>query len=1014
MVKVEGAYEAADGLIRQAARNKGSSLHLSHHQLTRLPPGIGRLTHLQRIDLNGNELTELPIEITELNNLLYLSLANNKITAVPREIGHLADLRHLYLGSNELTELSPAIGQLRDLQHFSLTSNQLTHLPREIGLLTNLQYLDLTDNQLTALPPEIGQLTNLQQLNLTGNRLTALPSEIGQLTNLKNLYVGANQLAELPSDLHRLTNLQTFHLTFNHLTSLPPDIGELGNLQTLDLDGNQLRMLPRELARLSRTIHLLLRGNPLRAPLPELLERGTPALFSYLHSLASAGPQYEAKVLLVGEGNVGKTSLIAALQGNPFVPNRPTTHGIQIGTLIVDHPELPEVITLNTWDFGGQEVYRITHQFFFSRRALYVLVWRPREGQEENAIEGWCKRIKLRVGDYARVLVVATHADERRPELDFPYLKRQFGELIADHQAVDNQSGSGIEQLRVAIAAEAAELPQMGELISERWIAARDDLKGRPDPQISYDEFANVCTRHGLDESQTATLAGLLHDLGHIIHYAEDEGLRDVVVLQPEWLTKAIGYVLEDRKTEAAGGVLSHTRLKTIWQDPTREESYPSVYHPYFLRLMEKFDVSYRIPDEDASLVAQLVRYQEPELIWRRDDPLPPQMRSLSLVCRMEESAPGLIAWLTVRNHRFSIGQHWRRGVFLEHQEHAAQALFMLHGDKQLTLTVRAPSPDYLFSVLRDSLEDLIRRRWKGLDYELLIPCPQLLPDGSRCSGQFELQTLQKYRERDRVTIDCPRCIEPQSVTQLLTGFASPELPLQRVLDELREQSEEVKVEVRKRTDEVKADQQVVAAHAADIANQMRMLLQAVSVEINDCPRLFSLVPKRPKRGRASAVVSDHYRLTLWCEHPGREHPWESARYDFSRPKEWLRDFAPYALMVSRLLRAAVPVGSAVLAVAIPEEKLKSIEKELGLMEALVQQLPETAPEDVPDVGALGDQVTAEGAGLRALRALLVELDPTMQFGDLRRVLSPAGDYLWVCPTYHYSEYDPGLPSLPG
>jgi transposase-like protein len=168
----------------------------------------------------------------------------------------------------------------------------------------------------------------------------------------------------------------------------------------------------------------------------------------------------------------------------------------------------------------------------------------------------------------------------------------------------------------------------MGELISERWIAARDDLKGRPDPQISYDGFASVCARHGLDETQTATLAGLLHDLGHIIHYAEDEGLRDVVVLQPEWLTKAIGYVLEDRKTEATGGVLSHARLKTIWQDPTGEESYPSVYHPYFLRLMEKFDVSYRIPDEDASLVAQLVRYQEPELIWRRDDDRTPWDRS--------------------------------------------------------------------------------------------------------------------------------------------------------------------------------------------------------------------------------------------------------------------------------------------------------------------------------------------------------------------------------------------------
>jgi hypothetical protein len=71
-------------------------------------------------------------------------------------------------------------------------------------------------------------------------------------------------------------------------------------------------------------------------------------------------------------------------------------------------------MTLNTWDFGGQEVYRITHQFFFSRRALYLCVWKPREGQLENGVESWCRRIRLRVADQARLIVVATHSGERR------------------------------------------------------------------------------------------------------------------------------------------------------------------------------------------------------------------------------------------------------------------------------------------------------------------------------------------------------------------------------------------------------------------------------------------------------------------------------------------------------------------------------------------------------------------------------------------------------------------------
>ncbi|MBC8869683.1 MAG: hypothetical protein H8E44_09715 [Planctomycetes bacterium] len=46
------------------------------------------------------------------------------------------------------------------------------------------------------------------------------------------------------------------------------------------------------------------------------------------------------------------------------------------------------------------------------------------------------------------------------------------------------------------------------------------------------------------------------------------------------------------------------------------------------------------------------------------------------------------------------------------------------------------------------------------------------------------------------------------------------------------------------------------------------------------------------------------------------------------------------------------------------------------------------------------------------MHSLLLELDPAKTWGNLRRVLTPTGDYLWLCPT-HYREYDPGLPVLP-
>ena len=303
----------------------------------------------------------------------------------------------------------------------------------------------------------------------------------------------------------------------------------------------------------------------------------------------------------------------------------------------------------------------------------------------------------------------------------------------------------------------------MGQRINPRWAAARDQIldRAQAEPQIQYEQFADVCKRHGITGSGIVTLAQLMHDLGHIIYYGEDEGLKDIVVLNPEWLTKAISYVLEDEPTKKAGGILDHARLKDIWQKREDGQSYPARFHPYFLRLMEKFDVSYRIEDDELhSLVAQLVPHERPALPWQARTQPPAGIRTLALVCRLSEPAPGLIPWLTVRHHRASTGMYWRRGVFLRHPiaPYASEALLELRHSGDLALEVRAPSPDLYFNVLRDSIEDLITLRWPGLAYELFIPCPGKASSTSMCPGLFPLNGLIRLREHGLTTYPCIEC----------------------------------------------------------------------------------------------------------------------------------------------------------------------------------------------------------------------------------------------------------------
>jgi len=245
------------------------------------------------------------------------------------------------------------------------------------------------------------------------------------------------------------------------------------------------------------------------------------------------------------------------------------------------------------------------------------------------------------------LILVATHCEERKPELDYPHLEQKFPGMLVGSYDVENSTGVGIPALRLAIGREAAQLPQMGQRISKRWALARDEILAlaQARPQIPYEQFAKICQRHGVTSREMVTFAQLMHDLGQIIYYSEDEGLKDIVVLNPEWLAKAISYVLEDAPTIDAAGVLDHARLRDIWRPVGEGSPHPELYHRYFLRLMEKFDICYRLEgDELHSLVAQLVPYERPGLPWQLKTLPPAGIRTMGLICRLSEPAPGLIS----------------------------------------------------------------------------------------------------------------------------------------------------------------------------------------------------------------------------------------------------------------------------------------------------------------------------------------------------------------------------------
>jgi Leucine-rich repeat (LRR) protein len=353
------------------------SLNLSHNQLKVLPEPLGQLTELQSLDVSHNQLIDLPEWLSQLKQLHSLNLFANQLTALPEWVGQLTQLQSLDLAANRLKELPEWLGGLARLQFLRLSNNQLMVLPEWLGQLTQLRSLNLFATHLTVLPESLSQLEQLRYLDLYYNKLEISPNSLGKLMQLENLRIDSPH--GIFPNVRSASSLQEISVENLGLTSLPDWIGELVHLTALRARNNAISDLPASLAALPRLSELTLGENPLNLELAAAYREGLDAVKRYLRAKAEAQiPLNEAKLIVVGEGEVGKSCLLGALRGDPWEEGRPTTHGIEIKQVSVTDPETGTEITLNGWDFGGQRVYRPTHQLFFTAPAVYLVVWKSR------------------------------------------------------------------------------------------------------------------------------------------------------------------------------------------------------------------------------------------------------------------------------------------------------------------------------------------------------------------------------------------------------------------------------------------------------------------------------------------------------------------------------------------------------------------------------------------------------------------------------------------------------------
>ncbi len=725
-------YQEALKRIEQAAREKSAALDLSDLALTALPPEIGRLGGLKELHLYRNQLTTLPPEIGRLVGLTVLHLGGNQLTTLPPEIGQLVGLTVLHLGINPLTMLPPEIGRLVGLRSLYLFDNLLTMLPPEIGLLAGLQELYLFDNLLTMLPPEIGRLGGLQVLGLGDNQLTTLPPEVVRLVGLKELGLGVNQLTTLPPEIGGLVGLQKLFLHRNRLTTLPPEIGRLDGLQVLNLGGNQLTTLPPEMAKLTALKALFLHDNPRLGLPPEVLgptfgeikpfgekDPADPAaILAYYLSLAGgARPLREIKLILVGRGEVGKTTLADVLQGKPFEKSRGRTDGINITPWTVRLKGGPA--TIRIWDFGGQEIMHGTHQFFLTKRAIYVVMVDGRDDRYQREAERWLKLVRAFGGD-STVLVVMNRQANCKFDLDRNGLISKY-KLAPEHFfPTECSSKRTIKPLHTTVLRLADDLLSTQSKFPAKWWTVKTRIETMKEDFLSDAAYRELCSSSGIaDSDEQDKLLDSLNDLGVVVHFSDDDGLAELKVLDPEWATDGVYRVVTNEKLrEEKQGKLKARALRDILP----KKRWPEASHRnYILRLMQRFDLCFPAEGEDdVYIVPDLLPDKTPNLDdWVAD-------RCVVFRYRYPVLPHGILPRFISKTHLLSQGKpRWRSGVILE--KDGAQALVRADYDEAtVSVWVHGKHKDArraLLTIIREKF-DGIHGRFKDLnpDQELGVP----------------------------------------------------------------------------------------------------------------------------------------------------------------------------------------------------------------------------------------------------------------------------------------------------
>ncbi|XP_066583862.1 leucine-rich repeat serine/threonine-protein kinase 1 [Prorops nasuta] len=628
----------------------------------------GTRSVLTSLNLAHNRFTSIPVSLSCLAvSLVRLNMAYNSLRSMSHITSYPASLKQLDLSNNQIScwpslpqvDTADSMEQASTACYCPSTNVQSPIVPNNRQTTSSLRDIVLLS---VCMHRRHLRLENLRTLILANNlisRIQLTSMDDGEMPSLEEESIDKYTKMTYASKLYLLfPNVSMLDVSNNQLKEIPQNIYELSNLSVLNISGNtEIVELPPQMGLLSRLWNLNTQGCKLQEPLKTMIESKkykTMDVVGYLKSiLEDAKPYARMKLMIVGIQGIGKTSLLEQLRQEGDVPNKKkssehwakrmgnkninaktargttiSTVGVDIGDWIYEKKVRGQSshgsVYFRTWDFGGQREYYATHQYFLSKRSLYLVVWRITDGfKGVSEIFQWLVNIQSRAPS-SPVIIVGTHYDVSydRSEALQQYIRDKFINVVDAEKCglpkvmetieVSCKTRHNIKMLCNLIYDVVFSLKSSGskELLLEQKVPAsylaledvvtqlaHDRKLSGADPVLRAEQYYGAVNnelqklhRSFRDPAELHQATLFLHENGIILHY-DDATLKDLYFLDPQWLCDMLAHVVTIREINpfARTGIMKLDDIQHVFKSSTISSVDTQ---GYIVSLLNKFEVA--------------------------------------------------------------------------------------------------------------------------------------------------------------------------------------------------------------------------------------------------------------------------------------------------------------------------------------------------------------------------------------------------------------------------------------